>query len=62
MKKYFQYIHIFLIINELDRVPAGVRLAEKVTNLHGYSNGLHILPCMELEVWQTFGGGFDLGN
>ena len=39
------------------REPAGVSLAEKVTNFNVYSNLVHMPLSMEMQVWLVIGGG-----
>ena len=39
------------------REPAGVSLAEKVTNFYVYSNLVHMPLSMEMHVWLVIGGG-----
>ena len=39
------------------REPAGVSLAEKVTNFHVYSNLVHVPLSMKMQVWLVISGG-----
>ena len=46
-----------IAVTRLVREPAGVSLAEKVTNFYAHSNVVHVSLSMEMHVWLVISGG-----